>query len=90
MAALSSLSESVYSCLSLIQQRQIWRCIQVCSADCASAVQAAALKAMGTLAMCPSSQTYPGTHRPVAQHEHSLLLVFIRVARRAQNTACCS
>ena len=78
MAALGSLSQSVYSRLDLAQQRQIWHCIQSCSAECASAVQAAALKALGTLAMCPSSHAYPGEHDHEAagyasgSHQHNV------------------
>ena len=69
MAVLCSLSESLYSWLSLPEQCQIWLCIRICMADRASAVQAAALKAVGTLAMCPSLQAYPGDNNPVARQK---------------------
>ena len=60
MAALGGLTDATYSCLSLAEQRQIWHSIQTCGMACASAVQAAALKAAGALSACSSSQTYPG------------------------------
>ena len=89
MSALGSLSESVYSSLSLTQQRQVWHCIQSCGADSASAVQAAALKALGTLAMCPSSQTFPGKPCHVALQRQRSRLVFTFLSHEAEACYLC-
>ena len=89
MSALGGLSESIYSGLSLTQQRQIWHCIQSCGADRASAVQAAALKALGTLAMCPFSRTFPGKPCHVALQRRRSRLVFTFLSREAKACSSC-
>lgn len=96
MAALGGLTDAAYSCLSLAEQRQIWHSIQNCGMGCASAVQAAALKAAGTLAACSSSQAYPGRNglqkdavcdsRKDAQN----LRVTCNRAVRQESAMCCS
>lgn len=63
MAILGGLTDALYSRLSLSHRRHIWQSIQSCGTatpGSVSALQAAALKALGTLAGCPSNQLYPG------------------------------
>ena len=60
MGVLGGLTDAMYSQLMLAEQRQIWQAIQSGCAGSLSAEQAAALKALGALAACPSSQLYPG------------------------------
>ena len=64
MSVLGGLTDAIYSQLMLAEQRQIWQAIQSGCAGGSSAVQAAALKALGALAACPSSQLYPGGDQP--------------------------